>query len=44
MDNTGTPTDMKPHDDQFWATIRRDQFYLDPETTFLQGGSVGPSP
>ena len=44
MDNTDTPTDMKPHDDQFWATIRRDQFYLDPETTFLQGGSVGPSP
>lgn len=36
--------EIRPHDDQFWAAIRRDQFYLDPDTVFLQGGSVGPSP
>ena len=29
---------------QFWAAIRRDQFLLDPDVVFLQGGSVGPSP
>ena len=39
-DNDKTPTP----DDAFWKGIRRDQFYLDPEVTFLQGGSVGPSP
>ena len=40
-----------PHHDQipapnqaFWDGIRRDQFYLDSNTAFLQGGSVGPSP
>jgi isopenicillin-N epimerase len=44
MDDTDTPSDLQPHTDQFWAAIRRDQFYLDPDTTFLQGGSVGPSP
>ena len=32
------------YDDQFWAAIRRDQFLLDPNVTFLQGGSDGPSP
>jgi isopenicillin-N epimerase len=40
MDTTDTHT----YDDQFWEAIRRDEFYLDPDVTFLQGGSVGPSP
>ncbi len=31
-------------DDAFWKAIRRDQFYLDRDVAFLQGGSVGPSP
>lgn len=42
MDNTETET--LSSDDQFWAEIRRNQFLLNPEVTFLQGGSVGPSP
>lgn len=39
-----TSTAPTQHDDQFWAAIRRDQFYLNPDITFLQGGSVGASP
>ena len=35
---------LPPPDDAFWKGIRRDQFYLEPEIAFLQGGSVGPSP
>ncbi|MBT5873454.1 MAG: aminotransferase class V-fold PLP-dependent enzyme [Candidatus Latescibacteria bacterium] len=38
------PSDSVSTDAQFWAAIRRDQFLLDPEVVFLQGGSVGPSP
>lgn len=37
-------TDPLSTDAQFWAAIRRDQFLLDPNVVFLQGGSVGPSP
>jgi len=41
MDTTQPPTQ---YDQAFWAALRRDQFYLDPNVIFLQGGSVGPSP
>lgn len=37
-------TEAIVNDHQFWAAIRRDQFLLNPDVTFLQGGSVGPSP
>ena len=39
-----SPSDPLSADAQFWAAIRRDQFLLDPDVVFLQGGSVGPSP
>ncbi|MYK99791.1 MAG: hypothetical protein F4014_13610, partial [Gemmatimonadetes bacterium] len=35
---------LPPPDEAFWKGIRRDQFYLEPDIAFLQGGSVGPSP